>query len=114
MNEKTFFNHNKGKEIIAIQGLGFVGAVMSLVCSNSINANYGVIGFDLPNKHGKKIVKKMNSGIFPLTADDKKINTFFENSIKKKNFLATTNSRLFSKASVIIVDVNLDVIKKIH
>ena len=86
MNENYFFNNNKGKEIIAIQGLGFVGAVMSLVCSNSIRANYGVIGFELPNKHGEKIVKKLNKGIFPLSAYDQKINTFFRNSIKKKNF----------------------------
>ena len=35
---------------VCIQGLGFVGAVMSLVCANAITKEYAVIGVDLPNK----------------------------------------------------------------
>ena len=38
------------KPVIAVQGLGFVGAVMSLVCANAINGDYAVIGVDLPRK----------------------------------------------------------------
>jgi UDP-N-acetyl-D-mannosaminuronate dehydrogenase len=49
-----FLKKFNNKKIIVIQGLGFVGSVMSLVCSNAINGDYTVIGVDLPNEHGKK------------------------------------------------------------
>ena len=39
------------KPVIAVQGLGFVGAVMSLVCANAIDGDYAVIGVDLPTKN---------------------------------------------------------------
>jgi len=100
------------KEIIVIQGLGFVGSAMSLVCANAIKGDYGVIGVDLPNAQGEKIVSDLNNGIFPFKAEDPKIESFFQNSINKQNFFATTEKKAFQYADVIIVDINLDVIKK--
>ena len=35
---------------VCVQGLGFVGAVMSLVCANVNKSDYAVIGVDLPNE----------------------------------------------------------------
>ena len=35
MDLKKFLNKNKDRDIVVVQGLGFVGAVMSLVISNS-------------------------------------------------------------------------------
>ena len=29
-----FINSNSGKKIVVVQGLGFVGAVMAIVCAN--------------------------------------------------------------------------------
>jgi len=49
-NIDDFLNENAGKKVIVVQGLGFVGAVMSIVCANSIKEEYAVIGVDLPNK----------------------------------------------------------------
>ena len=34
-NIDIFLNKNKNKKVVAVQGLGFVGAVMSIVCANS-------------------------------------------------------------------------------
>ena len=42
-NIDNFLKLNKNKKIIVVQGLGFVGAVMSLVCANS-ESDYAVIG----------------------------------------------------------------------
>ena len=109
---QIFLENNPDKKVIVIQGLGFVGAVMSLVCANSITEEYAVIGVDLPTDNSIKKINALNSGEFPLIAEDPKIDEFFKNSISKGNLYATTDPTAFSLADVIIVDVNLDVGKK--
>ena len=42
----AFLKKNKGKKVVVVQGLGFVGAVMSLVCANASDEEYAVIGVD--------------------------------------------------------------------
>lgn len=37
--------------MVVVQGLGFVGAVMSLVCANALTDEYAVIGVDLANEN---------------------------------------------------------------
>ena len=109
---KKFVKLHKDKKIIVVQGLGFVGAVMSLVCANSSNNEYAVIGIDLPNEQNFWKIKSINEGIFPLIAEDPKIKTFFEESKKRKNFYATYDPTCFQLADIIIVDINLDVQKQ--
>ena len=50
-NIDTFLERNSDKKVVVVQGLGFVGAVMSLVCANSIENNYAVIGVDVPSEN---------------------------------------------------------------
>ncbi len=110
MKIKEFLNNNKNKDVVVIQGLGFVGAVMSLVVSNSSKKNYAVIGVD--RKESNEIITDINNGTFPIKSSDPKIEQYYKNSIKKGNLLATYNHLAYSYASVIIVDINLDVQKK--
>lgn len=112
-NIDNFLQKNLGKKVVVVQGLGFVGAVMSVVCANSLKEEYAVIGVDLPNKENFWKIKSINDGIFPLSAEDKKIDQFFEKSIEKGNFYATYDSYAYSKADVVIVDINLDVKKNV-
>ena len=42
----NFIEINGQKQVVAVQGLGFVGAVMSLVVANSDDGGYAVIGVD--------------------------------------------------------------------
>jgi len=115
MNDlKSFLQNNSSKKVIAVQGLGFVGSVMSLVCANAINGNYAVIGVDVPTKRGKKITDDLNNGIFPLVAEDPKIDQLFKKSIAKENFFATTETDVYKVADVVIIDVNLDIDKENH
>ena len=79
------FVSKNNKPVIAVQGLGFVGAVMSLVCANSITEQYAVIGVDLPTDNSIKKINALNSGEFPLIAEDPKIDEFFKNSISIPN-----------------------------
>lgn len=106
-----FVNKNK-KPVIVVQGLGFVGAVMSLVCANAINGDYSVIGVDLPVKNTFWKIKSINEGFFPVIASDPKIDKFYNNAKQKGNLLATYDSHAYTKADVIIVDINLDVAKE--
>jgi len=107
-----FIVRNGGKKVIVIQGLGFVGAVMALVCANAITEEYAVIGVDLLNENTYWKIKSINDGVFPLIADDPKIAEFFDNAKAKGNFLATYDPLAYQYADVIIVDINLDVQKE--
>ena len=49
-NISNFLEKNKSKKVIVVQGLGFVGTAMSLVCANTDNSEYAVIGLDIPTK----------------------------------------------------------------
>ncbi|MDA9355723.1 nucleotide sugar dehydrogenase [Gammaproteobacteria bacterium] len=111
-NIENFLKRNAGKKVIVVQGLGFVGAVMSLVCANALTEEYAVIGVDLANEKTYWKIKSINDGVFPLIADDPKISEFFNKSIDKGNFLATYDPLAYSYADVIIVDINLDVEKE--
>ena len=110
-NIDKFINNNKNKPIIAIQGLGFVGAVMSLVCANALHEDYAVVGVDLLSKDTLWKIKSINEGLFPIVASDPKINEYYEKAKEKANFYATYDPYAYSKANVIIVDINLDVAK---
>jgi nucleotide sugar dehydrogenase len=112
MNKSSDFDVPSDKKVIAVQGLGFVGAVMSIVCANSKEQEYFVIGIDRDTPDSKRKISNLNNGIFPLEADDPKIDIFYQNALERKNFKATSDSSYFNQADVIIVDVNLDVDKK--
>ena len=111
-NIQNFLYKNKGKKVIVVQGLGFVGAVMSLVCANALTEEYAVIGIDLANENTYWKIQSINEGVFPLIADDPKIIEFFDNAKTKGNFLATYDQAAYKYADVVIVDINLDVQKQ--
>ena len=107
-----FLSKNKGKKVVVVQGLGFVGAVMSLVCANAVTEEYAVIGVDLANENTYWKIKGINDGVFPLIADDPKIVEFFDKAKANGNFLATYDPAAYKYADVVIVDINLDVQKE--
>ena len=86
---ESFLSQNKGKKVVVVQGLGFVGAVMSLVCANSESKDYAVIGVDLADKNNFWKIKSINEGFFPIITSDPKIESFFQASKLKGNFYAT-------------------------
>ena len=107
-----FLEANLGKKIIVVQGLGFVGAVMSLVCANSVKEDYAVIGVDIANEQNYWKIKSINEGTFPVIALDPKIEEYYKESKNRNNFYATFDPYAYSKANYVIVDINLDVNKE--
>ena len=110
-NIDKFLANHKDKKVIVVQGLGFVGAVMTLICSNALTEEYAVIGVDLANSNTYWKIASINEGVFPIIASDPKIGEFYEKTKSKRNLLATYDEYAYSVADVIIVDINLDVMK---
>ncbi len=110
-NIDQFLSSNKNKPVVVVQGLGFVGSVMSLVCANSLKNEYAVIGVDLPTEESYWKICSINEGTFPIVSSDKKVEAYYKKSIKKNNFYATFDDYAYQKADIIIVDINLDVKK---
>ena len=104
---EKFVSQNKGKEIVVVQGLGFVGAVMSLICANALTKEYAVIGVDVLNEKNYWKIASINEGVFPIIASDPKIIEFFERAKSKNNFYATFDSYAYSVADIIIIDINI-------
>ena len=84
-NIDNFLKNNQNKKVVVVQGLGFVGSVMSLVCANAIDEEYAVVGVDLPSN--KDIIDNLNSGNFPIKSSDTKVDEYYQNSIKKIIFM---------------------------
>ena len=108
----AFVARHPGRPVVVVQGLGFVGAVMSLVCANALNGEYAVIGVDLPRGPGLWKINDINSGTFPVVASDPKIEAFYREARRKGNLLATGDPYAYAKADVVVVDINLDVAKE--
>jgi UDP-N-acetyl-D-glucosamine dehydrogenase len=101
-----------GKKVVVVQGLGFVGSVMGLVVANALTEEYAVIGIDLPTVNSYWKIRSINEGVFPVIASDPKIELYYQNALQKKNYYATYDPYTYSKADVVIVDINLDVKKQ--
>lgn len=95
------------KEIVGVQGLGFVGFVMSIVLANAHGKEYDVLGFEI----NKSLIDNINKGTLPIKSTDPLVEKFYQNSLKKNNFRATSDPKLYSLCDTIVVDINLDVQK---
>ena len=66
MKIKKFLNqNNNNKDLVVVQGLGFVVGIMSIVVSNSSKKDYAVIGVD--RKESIETIDNINNGIFPIS-----------------------------------------------
>jgi len=110
-NINDFISKNKNKKVVVVQGLGFVGAVMSLVVANGLTEEYAVIGIDLPRPYTFWKIQSINEGAFPVVAEDPKIEQFYKVARNKGNLYATYDPYCYSLADIVIVDINLDVAK---
>lgn len=107
----AFLAMHHGKKVVVVQGMGFVGSVMGLVVANALHEEYAVIGIDLPTAGSYWKICSINEGVFPVLASDPKISQYYQQSREKKNYYATCDPYAYSRADVVIVDINLDVKK---
>jgi nucleotide sugar dehydrogenase len=103
-----------GPPTVCIQGLGFVGAAVSIAVASSRTPAgypaYNVIGVDLPTEQGRARIAALNRGEFPFPMADARLAAKAREARQTGNLVACANPEVFGKAEVVIVDVPLDVI----
>ena len=106
-------DHVISRKKVCIQGLGFVGAAMSLAVAsaknNEGNALYDVVGIDLPHDEGKRRINSLNEGIFPFESTDAKLMEAMKEAAANGNLRGSTDHVEFEDADYVIVDINLDI-----
>ena len=102
------------RPVVCVQGLGFVGTAMALAIAQARDfaglPRFNVIGVDLPTQEGLAKIDAINHGLLPFACEDPKIATAMCQAHEDGNLLATTEPAVYSMASVILVDVNLDMV----
>ena len=105
----------KNREIIVVQGLGFVGAVIAAVsadCEVKKKIPYFVFGVDLPSEDSYWKIPIINRGISPFKVEDPEVELIFRRVVKEKdNLRATWVKEVYAEADIVVIDINLDVIK---
>jgi UDP-N-acetyl-D-glucosamine dehydrogenase len=108
----------KGREIVVVMGLGFVGAVMAGVVADSMDTESGeprrfVIGMQRPSTRSYWKIPLFNKGISPVKAEDPAVEELIERCVKEKGALtATYTYDALKLADVLILDVQCDFVKE--
>jgi nucleotide sugar dehydrogenase len=100
------------RPVVAVQGLGFVGAAMSIAVASARNgdqAAYSVIGVDLDDDPGRARVDALNAGRFPFETTDASLVAALSAVRDEGNFVACCDPLAYGRADVIVVDVPLDI-----
>lgn len=103
----------KGRKIVVVQGMGFVGSVMAAVVADAEDDNgnplYFVHGNDLVSRRSYWKIPVINSGVPPVSAADPEIPKIFPRCVKEKKTLrATWHHDVFKFADIVVVDIQLD------
>jgi len=102
-----------GRAVVCVQGLGFVGAAMAIAVAMARGRDgtplYDVIGVDLPTESGRKRVDALNRARFPFETTDLRMGEALREAHAAGNLVACTEPAVYALASVVLVDIHLDV-----
>ncbi len=108
----------KGREIVVVMGVGFVGAVMAGVVADAVDRRTGkpgkfVIGMQRPSTRSFWKIAYLNRGIAPVEADDPEVPAMIRRCVREKRTLvATYTYDVLQLADVVVVDVQCDYLKE--
>ncbi|NER87928.1 nucleotide sugar dehydrogenase [Moorena sp. SIO3A2] len=116
--QKAAWHRTQGRQIVVVQGLGFVGsAVAAVIAAATDEAGqplYFVIGVDLPSPSGYWKVGKLNDGLAPIVSPDPELPQLIHEAVyKTQNLEATVSEEVYTLADVIVVDIHLDVLNRL-
>ncbi len=106
--------HKKeGREIVVVQGVGFVGAVMAGVVADSTDETGKpgkfVMGMQRPSTRSYWKIPCLNRGVAPVEAEDPDVEPLIRRCVLEKQTLTATFSYdALSMADVVVVDVQCD------
>ena len=104
----------KGREIVVVMGVGFVGAVMAAVVADSADKKTGepnkfVIGMQRPSLRSYWKIPYLNRGEAPVKAEDPEVAPMIARCVnEKKTLMATYTYDVLSLADAVVVDVQCD------
>jgi nucleotide sugar dehydrogenase len=106
----------KGREIVVVMGVGFVGAVMAAIVADSTDEKGNpckfVIGMQRPSVRSFWKIPLLNRGISPVKAEDPEVDPMIHRCVKEKQTLiATYTYEVLSLADIVVVDVQCDYLK---
>jgi nucleotide sugar dehydrogenase len=107
----------KGREIVVVMGVGFVGAVMAAIIADTTDEKgvpgKFVIGMQRPSVRSFWKIPLLNRGISPVKAEDPEVDPMIRRCVKdKKTLMATYTYEVLSLADVVVVDVQCDYLKE--
>jgi len=103
----------RGREIVVVMGVGFVGAVMAGVVADATdgkgNPGKFVIGMQRPSPRSYWKIPYLNRGIAPVEAEDPEVARMIRRCVlEKRSLTATYTYEVLALADVVIVDVQCD------
>jgi nucleotide sugar dehydrogenase len=107
------FQRKQGKEIVVVNGLGFVGLVMAAVVADSVDekghANKFVIGMQRPSIRSYWKIPIINRGLSPVRSEDPEVEVLLKRCVlERKNMIATFTYDVLKLADVVVVDIQCD------
>jgi nucleotide sugar dehydrogenase len=106
----------KGREVVVVMGVGFVGAVMAAIIADTTDAEGKpsklAIGMQRPSVRSYWKIPLINEGISPVKAEDPEVEPMIRRCVlEKKTLVATYVYDVLKFADVVVVDVQLDYAK---
>jgi nucleotide sugar dehydrogenase len=107
-------NRARGREIVVVMGVGFVGAVMAGVVADSVDKKTGqpgkfVIGMQRPSPRSFWKISYLNRGVAPVEAEDPEVAPLIKRCVlEKKTLTASFSYAALDLADVVVVDVQCD------
>ena len=104
----------KGREIVVVMGVGFVGSVMAGVVADSVNPEsgdpiYSVIGMQRPSTRSYWKIPYLNKGMAPVEAEDPEVAPLIKRCVKeKKTLTASFSYDALCLTDIVVVDVQCD------
>lgn len=114
LRECAALEREKGRQIVVVMGVGFVGAVMAGVVADSVDRETGepcffVIGMQRPSPRSYWKIPYLNRGVAPVEAEDPEVAPLIERCVKEKRTLTATFSyEALALADIVVVDVQCD------
>lgn len=101
------------RPVVAIQGLGFVGAAMSIAVASALDdlgePVFDVIGVDREDPAGQQRIDALNEGRFPFPTSDRQLQRKLVEARRRGNLAACADPTAYSEADVVVIDVPLDI-----
>ncbi len=110
-------NRAAGKEIVAVLGVGFVGAVMAAIVADTKDSTGKsakfVIGVQRPSVRSFWKIHLLNRGESPVKAEDPEVDPMIRRCVlEKKTLVATFNEDVLKLVDCVVVDVQCDYLKE--